>query len=131
MKSKAKILIVDDEAPMRFVIQHLLTAEGYDVTTASDGRAALELASREHFDLVMTDLIMPLKDGIETILQLRVSQPDIKIIAMSGGWNGGGQSYLRLAGKLGASQTLSKPFDKATLLDAIEREIGRPEVLFA
>jgi len=74
---------------------------------------------------------MPLKDGIETILQLRVSQPDIKIIAMSGGWNGGGQSYLRLAGKLGASQTLSKPFDKATLLDAIEREIGRPEVLFA
>ncbi len=131
MKSKSKILIVDDEAPMCFVIQHLLRAEGYEVSTAPNGQVALEIASKESFDLVMTDLIMPLKDGIETILQLRVSQPDIKIIAMSGGWNGGAQSYLRLAGKLGASQTLAKPFDRATLLDAIEREIGRPEALSA
>jgi len=131
MKSKAKILIVDDEAPMRFVIQHLLHAEGYDVTTACDGRAAVEIASQERFDVIMTDLIMPRQDGIETILQLRVSHPDTRIIAMSGGWNGGAQSYLRLAGKIGATRTLAKPFDKATLLDAIKSEIRGPEMLSA
>ena len=124
MSSKAKILIVDDEAPMRFVIEHLLNAEGYQVSTAANGEIALELASRESFDLIMTDLIMPCKDGIETILLLRASQPQTKIIAMSGGWNGGSHSYLRLAEKIGASRTLAKPFDKATLLNAIESEIG-------
>ncbi|MEO5714787.1 MAG: response regulator [Luteolibacter sp.] len=129
MKPKSRILIVDDEAPMCFVIQHLLRAEGYEVSTASNGQEAIEIASKERFDLVMTDLIMPLKDGIETILHLRASQPEMKIIAMSGGWNGGAQSYLRLAGKIGASQTLAKPFDKATLLEAIKREIGGPQVV--
>mgnify|MGYP002128510101 FL=1 len=79
MNSKAKILIVDDEAPMRFVIEHLLNSEGYKVFTAANGEIALELASRESFDLVMTDLIMPGKDGIETILLLRASQPKMKI----------------------------------------------------
>lgn len=131
MKYKAKILIVDDEAPMRFVMQHLLHAEGYDVTTASDGCAAVEIASKEHFDVIITDLIMPRKDGIETILQLRVSHPDTRIIAMSGGWNGGAQSYLRLAEKIGASRALAKPFDKATLLDAIESEARQPGMLSA
>ena len=124
MSFKAKILIVDDEAPMRFVIEHLLNAEGYHVTTAANGEIALELASRENFDLIMIDLIMPRKDGIETILLLRASQPQTKIIAMSGGWNGGSHSYLRLAGKIGASRTLAKPFDRATLLHAIESETG-------
>lgn len=125
MNSKPKILIVDDEAPMRFVIEHLLNSEGYDVSTAPNGEAAIEIASNEQFDLIMIDLIMPRKDGIETILLLRESQPQTKIIAMSGGWNGGGDSYLRLAVKIGASQTLAKPFDRATLLNAIEKEIGK------
>ena len=129
MNSKAKILIVDDEAPMRFVIEHLLNSEGYKVFTAANGEIALELASRESFDLVMTDLIMPGKDGIETILLLRASQPKMKIIAMSGGWNGGANSYLRLAGKIGASSTLAKPFDKTTLLQAVEREVGAPKLV--
>ena len=127
MNTPARILIVDDEAPMRFVIEHLLTEEGYQVSTAANGEAALELASAERFDLIMIDLIMPRKDGIETIVALRDSQPETKIIAMSGGWNGGGNSYLRLAGKIGASLTLAKPFDRATLLNAIESEIGKRE----
>ncbi|MEO7100952.1 MAG: response regulator [Luteolibacter sp.] len=131
MNPKAKILIVDDEAPMRFVIEHLLNAEGYEVSTAPNGEAAIELASRESFNLILIDLIMPRKDGIETILLLRATQPQIPIIAMSGGWNGGSQSYLRLAQKIGASLTLAKPFDRATLMNAIESELDKPHPLSA
>ncbi len=131
MNTKTKILIVDDEAPMLFVIQHLLRAEGYEVSTATNGKAAIEIASTQAFDLIMTDLIMPRMDGIEMILALRVTHPDTPVIAMSGGWNGGSQSYLRLAATLGASQTLAKPFDKASLLNAVESQIGKPQRLSA
>jgi CheY-like chemotaxis protein len=129
MNPKVRILIVDDEAPMRFVIEHLLRSEGYEVTTAPDGRAAIEIAEHGQFDLMMVDLIMPRKDGIETILALRVTHPKMRIIAMSGGWNGGAQSYLRLAGKIGATLTLAKPFDRETLLAAIESELAKAELL--
>ncbi len=131
MNSKARILIVDDEAPMRFVIEHLLHAEGYRVATAPNGEVAMEMAERQSFDLILIDLIMPRKDGIETILALHVSQPDTRIIAMSGGWNGGSNSYLRLAAKIGATLTLAKPFDRATLLGAIESELGKKQLLLA
>lgn len=129
MHPKARILIVDDEAPMRFVIEHLLNSEGYQVRTAHNGEAALEIAGREPFDLIIVDLIMPRKDGIETILVLHASQPQTRIIAMSGGWNGGASSYLRLAAKIGATLTLAKPFDRATLLNAIESELGEKALL--
>lgn len=131
MNTKAKILIVDDEAPMLFVIQHLLRAEGYQVSTATNGKAAIEIAAKHKFDLIITDLIMPRMDGIELILALRVTHPKTPVIAMSGGWNGGSQSYLRLAAMLGARQTLAKPFDKAYLLSAVETQIGKPQRLFA
>lgn len=131
MKSKLKILVVDDEAPMRMAIEQVLTAEGYEVRTATNGESAVEIATREHFDLILTDLIMPRMDGIEVILALTVSQPGTPIIAMSGAANGGARCYLSLASKIGACQTLSKPFDRPTLLRAIEWEINKRAVISA
>ncbi len=128
MKPNNRILIIDDEYPIRFVLEKTLTAEGYEVQSASNGEEAIELATANHFDLVMIDLIMPQKDGFETIVALQEIQPDIGIIAMSGGgWKGGTDCYLRAASKLGACRTLAKPFGKAAMLEAIEGEIGKLE----
>lgn len=131
MPPKFKILIVDDEAPIRFLIAQTLASYGYVVKTAENGIEALELASQESFGLIMTDLIMPGRDGIETILALRSKHPKTRIIAMSGGFHGGKQSYLPLAGKIGACRTLAKPFGISTMLEAIEAEIGKPMMAVA
>ena len=124
MKPKARILIVDDEAPMRLVLQQVLIADGYEVETAANGTDALELAAREQFDLMMIDLIMPGKDGFQTILSLREDLPRMRIIAMSGGGGYRSSNYLRFAGKIGDCQTLAKPFSKQAMLDAIETELA-------
>jgi len=124
-----RILIVDDEPHIRFLIETILTAEGYEVATAATGDEALHIFWKHRYDLVLTDLILPGIDGIETILLLRAQRPQVRIIAMSGGWNGGSQTCLPLAGKLGACRTLAKPFDRAKLLHAIELEIGKPEAM--
>ncbi len=123
MTTKAKILIVDDDAPFRFVLEIALAAEGYEVKTAANGEEALELVAQEDFSLILVDLIMPQKDGFETIQSLIESNSEMKLIAMSGGRNSS-QSYLRVAGKMGACRTLAKPFDRQSLLEAIESEIG-------
>ena len=132
MKSNNRILIIDDEDPIRFVLENTLTAEGYEVQSASNGEDAIKLATANHFDLVMIDLIMPRIDGFQTIVALHEILPDIGIIAMSGGgWKGGSDCFLRAATKLGACRTLAKPFGKAAMLDAIEGEIGKLEPHFA
>ncbi len=129
MPPKHKILIVDDEAPIRLLIAQVLAARGYDVKTAENGAEAIQMANHEVFHLIMTDLIMPGQDGIETILALRAKHPKTRIIAMSGGFHGGKQSYLPLAGKIGACQTLAKPFGITTLMDAVEGALGRAPCL--
>jgi DNA-binding NtrC family response regulator len=126
MPQKHKILIVDDEAPIRFLIAQALVSQGYTVKTAESGLEALQIAGAEAFSLIMTDLIMPGKDGIETILALKSKHPKTRIIAMSGGFQGGKSSYLPLAGKIGACRTLAKPFGIAAMFEAIESEIGKP-----
>lgn len=126
MKSKARILIIDDDASIRFILEKTLTAEGFEMESASNGEDAVELAMANPFDLILTDLIMPEKSGFQTITALREIRPETAIIAMSGGgWNADSDCYLRVASKLGATRTLAKPFDKATLLAAIEGELGK------
>lgn len=127
MTPKAKILIIDDEAPMRLVLQEALIAEGYDVKTAANGEEALELSEREDFDLMMIDLIMPGKDGFETIVSLRENHPRTRMIAMSGAGESGWGNFLRIAGKIGHCHTLAKPFAKADMLNAIESELAMRE----
>jgi DNA-binding response OmpR family regulator len=108
--SPSRILLIEDDVSLRALLLQVLAIDQYDVVPAADGREAMTLAAQQPFDLVITDLIMPHKEGIETIMELRRKHPGTRIIAMSGGGVGSGQDYLTLAGKLGASRLLAKPF---------------------
>ena len=123
MTPKPKILIVDDDDRFRTILEKTLSAEGYEIKTVANGEEALELVAREHFNLILIDLIMPRKDGFQTIESLMENNPEISLIAMSGGRNGS-QSYLRVAGKIAACRTLAKPFNREALLEAIRSAIG-------
>ena len=114
-----RILVVDDEKPIRDILEHALTASGFHVRTAADGFEALSLARHHQFDLVITDMVMPGKEGIETILELRRTAPGIKIIAMSGGQSTGTGDFLPLAKTLGASAVLKKPFNQETFFNSV------------
>jgi DNA-binding response OmpR family regulator len=115
----AKILLVDDNDDFREQSSQLLRLAGYMVTTAGNGNEALRLVQDDVFDLVITDLIMPEKEGIETIVKMRKQIPTLKIIAISGGGLIAPENYLVLARKLGAAQTLAKPFSGEELLGAV------------
>jgi len=84
-----RILVIDDESQLRAMLKKFLEMEGYEVITASNGKEGLHLFSEDPADLVITDLIMPDKEGIETIKELKASNPKTKVIAMSGGGKGG------------------------------------------
>src|SRR4051812_47444675 len=115
-----RILLIDDVAGVRAALQILLEGAGYEVTTAPDGRSGMELFSSAQPDLVITDIIMPDQEGIETIREIRRLHPSMPIIAMSGGGRARNADFLRIAKALGANATLAKPFDGAELIREVE-----------
>jgi len=115
----AKILLVDDNDEFREHSSQLLRRAKHTVTTAANDNEALRLVQDNVFDLVITDLIMPEKEGIETIVKMRKKIPTLKIIAMSGGGLIAPEDYLVIARKLGVAQTLAKPFSGKELLAAV------------
>lgn len=119
-----RILVIDDDAPFRSVLEQMLTRAGYEVATAGNGREGLELQRKAPAPLVITDLIMPEKEGMETIIELRRDFPETKIIAISGGGRHGSQDFLPIAQKLGAVRTLEKPFSREHLLEAVTAVLG-------
>lgn len=106
----AKILIADDEDGFRFLLQRMLAVDGHEIREASDGDAALAALQTFPAEVVVMDLFMPGKEGIETIMEIRNRYPAIKVIAISGGLPKSGASFLNLAQKLGAHRILNKPF---------------------
>jgi CheY-like chemotaxis protein len=114
------ILIIDDDNQFRTMLRKMVERNGYEVIEASDGKEGIKLYRKNPTDLIITDLIMPDKDGIETIQELRKDFPDVKIIAISGGGRLGPHDYLHLAKMLGAQRTLTKPIELDELLKAIE-----------
>ncbi len=114
-----KILIIEDDNSFRNVLEQMLRKAGYEIQSAEDGNRALSICDNFLPDLVLTDIIMPDKEGLETIQELIIKLPGIKIIAMSGGGRFGPESYLPLAKKLGAKRTLQKPFMRDELLKTI------------
>ncbi|MCB5295051.1 MAG: response regulator [Candidatus Cloacimonadaceae bacterium] len=114
-----KILVIEDDDSFRNVLVQMLSKSGFDVRQAGDGNQALEVCAQFGPDLVLTDIIMPDKEGLETIQELMEIKPGIKIIAMSGGGKFGPNSYLPLAEKLGAKATLQKPFMREELFNTI------------
>ena len=111
-----RVLVVDDDPAVRDVVTSMLETAGYEVTKAGDGRQALAVLSRIPIDVVITDLVMPEQEGIETIKLIRRDYPQARVIAMSGAFGG---DYLRIAGYLGAHGTLAKPLQLATVLKVV------------
>jgi DNA-binding response OmpR family regulator len=117
--SLARILIMDDEEEIRSIIKRALTMAGHDVVEAEDGAVGTRLFEASHFDLVVTDLLMPEKEGIETILELRENHPDLRILVVSGGMAGDRLGPLGDAVALGADAALPKPFTISELVEAV------------
>lgn len=122
----SRILVIDDENDVRVLAQAALEAEGHTVRVAADGVEGMRIARREPLDLVVTDLVMPEKEGIETIHDLRQEFPDLPIIAISGGGRAGADVYLDTAAELGADVILQKPFAMAALASAVRQLLARP-----
>jgi len=116
-----RILVVDDDALTRKLLRELLARDGYEVVEAADGSIAMTLLRMELPDLIITDLIMPNQEGLETIRQIRKDHPTLGIIAISGGGQIGPESYLAIAERLGASRTFSKPLDLNGMMAAIRQ----------
>jgi DNA-binding response OmpR family regulator len=116
-----KILVIDDDAAVRKFIATALKRENHTVLEAENGKEGLRmLESERDINVLITDLIMPEKEGIETIMEIRKQNNSIKIMAISGGGKVGPESYLVLADALGADATLKKPFSSQELLMSLK-----------
>ena len=119
-RTAAKILVADDEEAVLHLFEKILTDAGYEVALAHDGDEAVEIAAQGEVNLVITDLVMPNREGIETIRAIRASNPELRIIAISGAFKG---SFLRMAELLGAHAALAKPVSPDQLLDAVAKAL--------
>jgi CheY-like chemotaxis protein len=119
-----RILVIDDDAGIRRMLRLCLESMGYAVSEAGDGKEGMELFEKQPADLVITDLVMPGKEGIETIRALRKAHPHLKIIAMSGGSVAKTSDNLKMAKSLGANAAFSKPFSVADLAKVITGLLG-------
>lgn len=122
--TEVDVIMLDLMLPDRSMQGEFLRMSGHEVTTATDGNEALAHAGRENFDLMITDIIMPDRDGIEVIVALRKTMPALKVIAISGGGRLNAKDYLNIAQKLGASATLAKPFSGSDLVATVERVLA-------
>lgn len=120
MSNSKRVLVIEDDEVIRQMICMILAEEGYETVQASNGREGLQVLSvSPAFSLVITDMLMPEKEGIETIREIRKDFPGTRILAISGGGICIPESYLNLARAMGADGTLSKPFGRHELLAAV------------
>ncbi len=116
----ATILVIDDDQEVREFLVTVLERAGHEVESASNGRDGVATFRANPCQVVITDIIMPEKDGIETILDLRREHPDLKVIAISGGGRTTPENYLHSARLLGADRAIRKPFKNDDILHAID-----------
>lgn len=110
------ILVADDDKLVRITLRKILESAGYTSLGAKDGAEAVEIYRKKKPDLVIVDIVMPIKDGVRTFLELRGFDAKAKIIAMSAGARSGKIDYLSLTKRIGANGILAKPFTRATVL---------------
>jgi DNA-binding response OmpR family regulator len=123
----AKILVLDDEAAIVLMIKKMLEKAGHDVDMALNGRDGMILFEQNKPDLLITDIIMPEKEGLETIFELRQKYPDLKIIAISGGGRISPEGYLPGAKLLGADMVFPKPLDQKEFMQAVDTLLKESE----
>ena len=114
-----RILVIDDDEQMRILLIKTMQWAGYEVMAAENGRLGLELFEEQPADLIITDLIMPEQEGLETIRIMKQNHPAVKIIAISGGGRIGPDAYLPAARELGADRVFAKPFEVKELIAAV------------
>ena len=122
-KMVPSVLVVDDHEAVRVFLRDILEERGYTVFEAANGTEALAQLELVSFELAIVDLIMPEKEGIETIREMRTRRPEMKVLAISGAVEA---CYLRTARLLGADDTLRKPFAAGTLLRILDELAARP-----
>ena len=130
----ARIIVIDDEKDVREVLKEVLERAGFDVEIAANGDDGLELLRNKGADVVITDIIMPGKNGVETVHDIRKNFPKTRVIVISGGGNVAPMeyepsaiktsAYLASAAAEGADVTLTKPFDRREILDAVNQLIA-------
>lgn len=125
MTSLGMILVIDDDEAVRVMARRVLVDAGYGVQEAEDGEAGLDYYRQQRFDAVITDIVMPDKEGLETIRDLLGADPLVKIIAMSGAGGPASGGYLGLALKFGAQRILHKPFTADALLKVVDEVLAR------
>lgn len=125
--ARSVVMIVDDDPAITQTCQEYLVDKGYEVLVARNGRQAFKQLSEHKVDSVLLDILMPEKDGIETLLEMRKYHPGLKIYAMSGGGRVGVEYVLHAAGKLGADAVLKKPFSLDKLIEVLEQGPSRTQ----
>ncbi|MEX2450393.1 MAG: response regulator [Rhodospirillales bacterium] len=121
----AKILIIDDDPFIRLILRRILEKEGYEVVETDDGGLAVDLQKEHGTDVLIVDMVMPKKNGMDVIADMKAAFPDIDIIAMSGDQQRGEENVFEKAIETGAAKTLLKPITADTLLAAVEACLAR------
>jgi len=119
-----RILLIDDDQMVRQLLRAILEEAGYEVEEAADGRQGLDFFRQLPFDLVIVDIFMPNVDGLETIIEMKESHPDMKSIAISGGGLTAEMEFLSYAQTFGADRIFSKPLDMRAFMKAAEELVG-------
>ena len=122
----SKLLVIDDEKLARVTMRKILERAGHEVVEATNGVEGVDLYRAGKFDLVITDIIMPDKEGVETIMELTRDFPDVRIIAISGGGRTRNLDFLKLAKQHGAKQVLAKPFSQSDLVNMVNAVLAEP-----
>lgn len=119
-------LVIEDDKVNLLLVSRTLEKRGWQVDAATNGRTGMALMAERNYDLVVTDIIMPDQEGLETISQIRRNHPGLRILAMSAGGANPDFDYLKIARTMGASDTIRKPFTPSALLTHVERVMAVP-----
>lgn len=115
------VLLIDDERSILDAMEHSLTKAGYTVFSAANGEEGLTFLDSQAVDAVVTDIIMPEKEGLETIIEIRRKWPNLPIVAISGGGRTRQLHFLELSRDFGANEIMQKPFKPSQLIVSLNR----------
>jgi len=122
------IMIVDDDPIIRAICRSSFEESGYTVLEAENGERAVTLLKTHNADVVFLDILMPDKDGLETLLEIRRSRPQARVYAMSGGGRRGSYNYLEIAKRFGATDVVKKPFTPGSLVDLVRANANQASI---